>query len=76
MYTAIAIYSLHRAVPINPLLLQEFYPCREYYSAITYSLHDATSTYTRNVLVSASLLVATPTDPSRYLFLVYIARYL
>jgi len=27
MYAAIAIYSLHRTTPINPLLLQEFYPC-------------------------------------------------
>ena len=34
----------------------------------TYSLHEATSTYTSHVLVSASLWVATPTNPSRYVF--------
>jgi len=34
----------------------------------TYSLHEATSTYTSHVFVSASLWVATPTNPSRYLF--------
>ena len=33
-----------------------------------YSMHEATSTYASHVLVSASLQVATPTNPSRYLF--------
>ena len=34
----------------------------------TYSLHKATFTYTSHILVSASLWIATPTDPSRCLF--------
>ena len=66
--------------------------CRSYIPAVcqgilfynhvqqTYSLHEATFTYTSHILVSASLLlVATHTDPSKYficLSWVYIARYL
>ena len=65
--------QLHRAMPINPLLLEEFYPCSKRilfcnHVQQTYSLHKATSTYTSHVLVSASLQVAIPTKPSCYLF--------
>ena len=67
--------QLHRAMPINPLLLEEFYPCSKRilfcnHVQQTYSLHKATSTYTSHVLVSASLQVAIPTET--YLFLVSI----
>jgi len=62
------IYSLLRATPIN---LQKFYSCSmpgNIHVHQTSSLHETTSTYTSHVLVSASLQVATPTNPSRFLF--------
>ena len=71
MHAIIAIYSLLRATPINLLLLQKFYSCSmpgNIHVQQTYSLHETTSTYISHVLVSASLQVATPTNPSRYLF--------
>ena len=71
MHAIIAIYSLLRATPINMLLLQKLYSCSmpgNIHAQQTYSLHETTSTYTSHVLVSASLQVATPTNPSRYLF--------
>ena len=71
MHAIIAIYSLLRATPINLLLLQKFYSCSMpgiIHVQQTCSLHKTTSTYTSHVLVSASLQVATPTNPSRYLF--------
>ena len=67
----IAIYSLLRATPINLLLLQKIYSCSmpgNIHVQQTYSLYETTSTYTSHVFVSASLWVATPTNPSRYLF--------
>ena len=70
-YAKISYYSVHRATPINPLLFQECYPYSMPGNIIlqqTYSLHEATSTFVSHVLVSASLRVATPTNPSRYLF--------
>ena len=49
---------------------------REFYSAThmqqTYGLHKATSIFTNHVLVYASLLVATPTNPLRYLFCYHV----
>jgi len=71
MHAIIAIYSLLRATPINLLLLQKFYSCSmpgNIHVQQTDSLYETTSTYTSHVLVSASLQVATPTNPSRYLF--------
>ena len=68
MHATIAIYSLHKATYINLLLLQEFYPCSIFTCSRLFSLHEATYTYTSHVLVSANLQVATPTNPSRYLF--------
>ena len=71
MQATIAIYSLLRAMPINLLLLQELYPCSmpgNIHMQQTYSFHEATSTYTSHFLVSASLQVATRTNPLRYLF--------
>jgi len=68
MHAIIAIYSLLRATPINLLLLQKLYSCSmpgNIHVQQTYSSHETTSTH---VLVSASLQVATPTNPSRYLF--------
>jgi len=53
-----------------PLLLQELYHCsvpRNIHVQQTYSLHEATSTYTSHVFVSTSLRLATPTNPSKYL---------
>ena len=88
IYATIDIYSLHRATPINPLLLQDMLPlqyARKYYSVKheqqTYSLHEATPTFTSHIPVSASSQVAAPTDPSRYLFAIvcihrYVRRYL
>ena len=70
MHAIIAIYSLLRATPINLQLLQKFYSCNmpgNIHVQQTYSLHETTSTYTSHVLVSASLQVATPTNPWRYL---------
>jgi len=68
MHATIAIYNLLKATPIDLLLLQEFYPCSmlgNIHVQQIYSLHEVTSTH---ILVSASLQVATPTNPSRYLF--------
>jgi len=70
MHATIAIYNLHRATLINPLLVQELCQGISSWNHMqqTNSLHEVTYTYTSHVLVSASLKVATPTDPSRYLF--------
>ena len=70
-----AIYSLDRAMPINPLLLQDSKSATlawKYYFAKymqqTYSLYEPTSTFINHIPVPASLWVAAPTDLSRYLF--------
>jgi len=71
MHAIIAIYSLLKGTPINLLLLQKFYSCSmpgNIHVQQIYSLHETTSTYISHVFVSASLQVATPTNPSRYLF--------
>jgi len=71
MHATIAIYSLLRATLINLLQLQKLYPCSMLWiihMQQTFSLHETTSTYTSHVFVSASLQIATPTNPSRYIF--------
>ena len=47
VHATITITSLHKAILINLLLLQEFYPCsmlENIHVQQTYSLHEATST--------------------------------
>ena len=75
MHETIVIYSCTEPRPsINycwrgstPAECQGILFCN--YVQQTYSLHEATSTYTSHVLVFASLQVATPTEPLRYLFI-------
>ena len=76
VYAKVAIYSSHRATPMNPLLLQDcksatlavcqgilFYKARP----ANHSLYESISNFTNHVPVPASLRVVTATD---YVFVI------